>query len=104
MGLEASNRISVAGSKYADQAGSWVGKGLLKSYNVGYKRIGPGAFFGGADRALKTGEVSAKVFGQQLFKFNSKKLAQFGNSTIGYEVRRYGTKPMADTAIPGRPR
>lgn len=84
VGMKASDNISVAGSKYAEKAGSWFGGGLLKSYNVAYKRVGPGAAVGVLDRSLQKG-VLAKV----------------GNTALGYELRRYVTKPLAKTTIPG---
>lgn len=84
VGMRASDKISVAGSKYAEKAGSWFGTGMLKSYNVAYKRAGPGAAVGALDRSLEKGM-----------------LARVGNSTLGYEFRRYVSKPLANTRIPG---
>jgi hypothetical protein len=84
VGLKLSDKISVMGAKYAEKAGNFMGMGLLKSYNVGYKRIGPGAAVGALDRSLQKGVLS-----------------KVGNSTLGFELRRYVTKPLANTRIPG---
>ncbi len=81
VGLEASKRLGVMGGEAANKFGSWVGTGVLKGYNVPYKYVGPGALAGLADRGLQK--------------------TKFGNSLLGYELRRYVTKPLAGTTIPG---
>jgi len=83
LGIKAADSVSVMGAKGAEKAGNWVGTGLLKAYNVGYKRAGPGAWSGALDRSLQKG-----------------KLASLGNNMFGYELRRYVTKPLAGTTIP----
>jgi hypothetical protein len=101
VGLEASKRLGVMGGEAANHFGNWVGTGFLKAQNVPYKRLGPGAWAGGVDRALQTGKGSVRIpfLGERAF--NSPLLARFGNSAVGYEARRYGTRPLAGTTVPG---
>jgi hypothetical protein len=104
LGLMASKRFETFSGEMGTSFGNWVGGGMLKAFNVPYKRIGPGAWAGGIDRTLQTGRFSMSLFGKELINANNKLtrgIGRFGNSALGYEMRRYGTKPAADTTVPG---
>ncbi len=81
IGMKAADHIGLMGAEFAGKIGSTIGnKGLLRMYNVGYKHsIGRG--LGAIDYGLSK--------------------TKFGNRSLGYELRRYVTKPLAGTKIPG---
>ncbi|MEK7612724.1 MAG: hypothetical protein AAB449_01070, partial [Patescibacteria group bacterium] len=82
IGMKAADTIGVMGAEAAQKIGTTIGnKGLLRAYNVAYKRAGPGMWAGALDRGLQK--------------------TRFGSTGLGYELRRYVTKPLAGTTIPG---